>query len=248
LYNRADLLIVPSKGVKKLLIKEFKIKIPIKVIPNPIDTKLINQYRVEELDNEKERDIFKNQVFLCVGRFNHVKNHKNTIKIFSKYLKSTDSDSQLVFLGEGELLSECKNYTKEIGLEDRIHFLGFKNNVYKYMSKSYAMLLNSKWESFGNVIIEAFACGCPVISTDIPVGPREIFKDKLLPSKKEEWYEEYDCGLLIKAQSEQAYVKSLKIASNDERWSEKRKLASEISLKYSLDNICDEYKNIFLEY
>ena len=48
---------------------------------------------------------------------------------------------------------------------------GFMPNPYAYMARSGVFVLSSAWEGFGNVLVEALACGCPVVSTDCPYGP-----------------------------------------------------------------------------
>ena len=52
--------------------------------------------------------------------------------------------------------------------------MGFMPNPYAYMARARVFALSSAWEGFGNVLVEALACGCPVVSTDCPYGPSEI--------------------------------------------------------------------------
>jgi len=62
-------------------------------------------------------------------------------------------------------------------LKDKIEFLGFDNNPFKYLSKASVFVLSSEYEGLPGVLIQAMACGCQVVSTDCPSGPREILEN-----------------------------------------------------------------------
>ena len=70
-----------------------------------------------------------------------------------------------------------KKFSNELGLNNKVLFLGFKDNPYKYMRIADVFVLSSKWEGFGNVIVEAMASGTPVISTNCNSGPSEIINN-----------------------------------------------------------------------
>ena len=61
-----------------------------------------------------------------------------------------------------------------LGVASDLCLLGFMPNPYAYMARARIFALSSAWEGFGNVLVEALACGCPVVSTDCPHGPAEI--------------------------------------------------------------------------
>ena len=71
---------------------------------------------------------------------------------------------------------------KKLRLEERVDFPGFMENPYAFLAKAELSVLSSRNEALPTVLIEAMACGCPVVSTDCPFGPREILKGGRLGS------------------------------------------------------------------
>lgn len=80
----------------------------------------------------------------------------------------------LWIVGEGSKRVDLEQKIKQLNLLDSVRLLGFKSNPYKYMAAAQVFVLSSLWEGFGNVVVEAMACGTPVIATDCPHGPSEI--------------------------------------------------------------------------
>jgi glycosyltransferase involved in cell wall biosynthesis len=76
--------------------------------------------------------------------------------------------------GEGPQRAELQALIDALGLSARAHLPGQRANPYAYMQRARVFALASRFEGFGNVLVEAMACGAPVVSTDCPVGPREI--------------------------------------------------------------------------
>jgi glycosyltransferase involved in cell wall biosynthesis len=74
---------------------------------------------------------------------------------------------------------------RELGIGDEVDFPGFVDNPYPWMAGASVFVLSSAWEGSPGVLIEAMACGCPVVSTDCPSGPDEILQHgtygKLVP-------------------------------------------------------------------
>lgn len=84
---------------------------------------------------------------------------------------------RLIILGEGQLRSVLTRQAVELGVQDIVDFHGHVDNPFAFMRKANLFVLSANYEGFANVVAEALACGCPVVSTDAPSGPREILAD-----------------------------------------------------------------------
>ena len=85
--------------------------------------------------------------------------------------------ARMAILGEGKDRGTLEKLAKELGISDKVAFLGFQKNPFKYMKRATVFVLSSLHEGFGNVLVEAMACGTPVISTNCKSGPSEIIED-----------------------------------------------------------------------
>ncbi len=169
LYKRTDMLITPSEGVKSQLIGNFKIKDNlIRVIPNPLDLEEIRKLYQEEID-------IKDPYFLYVGRLHEQKNIPLLLKAFRELQRE---NIKLLLIGEGQERDYLTNLARKLQIMEKVIFKGFQNNPYKYMNKAICLVLPSNFEAFPNVLIEAMATGCPVVSTDCSFGPSEIIENE----------------------------------------------------------------------
>ncbi|MHC4393793.1 MAG: glycosyltransferase [Planctomycetota bacterium] len=80
----------------------------------------------------------------------------------------------LVLVGDGSQRGALERLSRELGVADRVHLLGFIDNPFPVIRGAELFALSSDQEGFGNVLVEALACGTPVVSTDCPSGPAEI--------------------------------------------------------------------------
>jgi len=114
-------------------------------------------------------------VILAVGRLSHEKNFALLIKAFAKI--RTQCKAKLMIIGEGPEREALQQLINNLGINDDVALVGFQKNPYAYMSRTAALVLSSNYEGLSNVLIEALACGSPVISTDCKSGSREILAD-----------------------------------------------------------------------
>ncbi len=91
------------------------------------------------------------------------KNHHGLLRIF-KLVMDKIGNVQLLIIGKGKLEAELKHYAHELGIENRVHFLGSRTDVLEIMKFSTALLLPSKIEGLPGVILEAMYACCPVVA------------------------------------------------------------------------------------
>ncbi len=114
-------------------------------------------------------------VFLGVGRLAPEKGWDDLLKAF--FLLRRQRPARLIILGEGGQRGQLEKEIRLLGLEEDVQMPGFAENPYAYMGRCDALLVSSWWEALPGALIEAMACGCPVVATDAPGGIREILGD-----------------------------------------------------------------------
>ena len=156
--------------IGKNLFKEEKIEI----LSDPIID--MAEYRVKKrkiFNNEK----LKNKKYLIgIGRLTKQKNFGLLINFFKK-ISDLYPNLNLVIIGEGEKESELKQLSAKFKDNQKIHFTGYQNNVFKYLLNAECFILTSLWEDPGFVLVEAALTNLPIISSKCPNGPEEIIKD-----------------------------------------------------------------------
>jgi glycosyltransferase involved in cell wall biosynthesis len=147
----------------------------IATVYNPVITPELTAMASEPLDHPyfqpKEAP-----VVLCAGRMTEQKDFATLLQAFARVRRQTVC--KLILLGNhGRDYADLRSQIDDLGLANDVDMPGFDANPYRYMSRSDVYVLSSRWEGFGNVLVEALAVGLPVVSTDCPVGPREILQD-----------------------------------------------------------------------
>ena len=148
--------------------------ISIEVIFNPIINERIIQ-RANEPNNHPWFNPKTVPVIIAIGRLSEQKNFSLLLQSFAKVLESTKA--RLIIFGEGPLRSDLENLVKELNLQDAVLLPGVVANPYNYLNNADLFVLSSNYEGLPNALVEALACGCPVVSTDCQSGPREILDD-----------------------------------------------------------------------
>ncbi len=144
----------------------------ISVIPNPVVTPALGEQARSRVDHPWFGDP-RTPVVLTAGRLDiSAKDQPTLLKAFADVLRSRPA--RLVVLGEGPDLNRLTALARELDIRAHVDFVGFRPNPFAYVAKARVFVLSSIHEGLPTVLIEAMACGTPVVSTDCPSGPREI--------------------------------------------------------------------------
>jgi glycosyltransferase involved in cell wall biosynthesis len=174
LYRHADCCVCVSNGVRDDLI-DNGILTPeqARVIYNPIF--------VADVDAPAPHPWFHDErgpIILGAGSFLTLKDFETLLRAFS-ILHRTRPTARLVLLGEGSHRKNLEKIVGDLNLRECVSLPGFFPNPAPYMAKASVFVLSSRREGFGNVLVEAMACGVNVVSTNCPSGPAEILDNGL---------------------------------------------------------------------
>lgn len=199
-----------------------------RVVYNPVvDQTLLAKSR-EELSHpwfDREDDV---PTLLGVGRLGPQKNFALLIRAFAAL--SRHRNARLVILGSGEERDELARLARRLGVQNRVDFVGFVENPYKYMARASLTVMSSNFEGLPSVLVEALACGCPVVSTDCPSGPREILEDG-------KW------GRLVPVGNQEALTEAMAQSLDEDHDPERLRRRA---MDFSVENAVDEYLRLLL--
>jgi len=175
IYRRADGICTVSEGASLDLAKFARIPAHrINTIYNPFDLNSIEGKALQPLAHPWF-SVGQPPVIIAIGRLNEAKDFPVLIRAFSRLRKSRPA--RLIILGEGELRAALEEQAAECGLsQDEVQMPGFVDNPYAYLARCALFVLSSRREGLPGSLIEAMACGAPVVSTDCPSGPVEILE------------------------------------------------------------------------
>lgn len=162
-----------SNGVAKDLRDELRLNCPIEVVHNPIITPLFHQLAKEPLSWPWENRSL--PTIIWVGRLAPEKRLDVLVDAFA--LMQRSSPARLLIVGGGGMRESVCARIAALGIEDRCRLVGFVDNPLPLVRESQLLVLCSDYEGFGNVLVEAMACGTDVVATDCPYGPSEILEE-----------------------------------------------------------------------
>ena len=164
-----------SDGARKDLISLLGDITKTTTIYNPCDATWI-QSKASQKPHIEQFGLIDKHYMIHVASFDTMKGHRDLLQAYAE----TERKLPLVLVGKGKLEAEIKALAFELNISNHVKFLGFQTNPYPIIASAALMVLTSKFEGFGYVIVEAQALGVPVISTDCPFGPRELLPVKNL--------------------------------------------------------------------
>ncbi|MFT4693834.1 MAG: glycosyltransferase involved in cell wall biosynthesis [Francisella sp.] len=162
MYKRYSVIGCITLATKEALENHIGNKYPYVVIPNGVNVKKIREstsYNKEYLGFDCE-----DMLIGMFSRFSEAKDHATLVRA----MNLLPDNYKLLLVGDGELRKDIENMVNDLGIGDRVKFLGFRNDVYSIMKACDVVVQSSHWEGFGLVVVEAMACGRPVVVSNIP--------------------------------------------------------------------------------
>ena len=197
ILKKADYIVTVSEGVRADLIENFGISDSFsKTIYNSCDIVAIQQDCTDLTEYRIMEDKLPKKYICSMGSFRLAKGHWHLIKAFACVAERIP-EYKLVILGDGQYRDKYKVLIDNLGIADRVILPGFSNPPFSIISKSSLFVFSSVFEGFGHSIIEAIACGVPVLSTDCDYGAREILAPNTYFKEKAKTFEECDYGYLL---------------------------------------------------
>lgn len=233
LYKKSDLIISNSYGNAKDLINNFEVSpSKIKVIQNPID--------LQKIDTINARDLFfDSQIFnmISVGRLDEGKNHQLLINAIHQIQNPA---MRLYIFGFGDLQQELEGIIDQLQLKDQVILMGFNPNPYQFLKAADLFVFGSNHEGFPNVLLEAMACGLPILSTNCQSGPSEIME--LKTEKNDLMITDY--GILVPIKNVNLMVKGMNYFINNKSYAQNCKINSLKRVKdFGKNRILEKYIN-----
>lgn len=219
-YNKLDRIVAVSNGAKENISKYLNDKNRNKVecIYNPIKINEIKEKAEEELVEKIEKPFI-----IGIGRLERQKNFILLIKAY-RILLDRGIKHNLIILGQGSQKEYLVNEVKKLDMEEKVKFLGFKENPYKYLNQADVFIQSSIYEGLPTVLIEALVLNVPVVATNCPDGAKEILDNGKY-------------GLLVKMNDEKALADAIEKILNDRDLQRKYKIKS----KDGINRFDDKY-------
>ena len=163
-----------SNYLKEKTVEDFEIERAIEVIPNFVNCDVYTPYRDEAIREEARRRLAApgEAILIHLSNFRPVKRVVDVVKVFARVAERVPA--RLVLVGDGPDRSAAEWLAHDLGINDKIHFLGKQDRVNELLPLADVMLMPSQLESFGLAALEAMACRVPTIATRVGGVPELI--------------------------------------------------------------------------
>ncbi len=228
-YRRAVVVVALSEGVRMELLEYYRLK-PERVvmIHNPVDVDAFHS-RASGRAHPWQGN---GPMVVAAGRLVRAKGFDILLRAFA-YMST--ANTRLAILGEGPDREALATLAGELGLTNRILMPGHVADPGPWYAHAAAFVLSSRWEGFGHVLVEAMACGAPVVAFDCPHGPADIIEDG-------------HTGLLVPPQDVHALAESLyRLIGNQEFAGRLRVAGQRAARRFSAPVIARTYATLFDE-
>jgi N-acetyl-alpha-D-glucosaminyl L-malate synthase BshA len=218
-----------SRFLKEKTLTNYDIDKDIQVIPNFIDTKLFKPD--SDCSFRKKISAKGEKILVHTSNFRQVKRVTDAIKIFDIVQK--EIPSKLILIGDGPDRSECERLVRQLGLGNKVKFLGKQDGLVEILNASDVFLIPSQSESFGLAALEAMACGIPVVSSSVG-GLPELIKHN-------------ECGYIAEIGDIERMTKYvIELLTNEKRYSIFSQNARERAIrKFDIDKVVPHYEEYY---
>ncbi len=173
LYPRADAIVCPARAVAEDLATRFGTpRGRLHHIPNPIDVEAIRRQAESGSSPLSEGGLH----LVAMGRLAPQKAFGKLLEAF-RLIGLARPDAHLWILGEGPERAVLEATALRLGISDRVHLPGFVANPFPWLRRAAVFVQSSEFEGLPNALLEALACGVPVVAVDEPGGTREILEE-----------------------------------------------------------------------
>lgn len=233
-YPRARHVIAVSDGVAQDLEQNFSVRsTSVSVISNPVDHVLI-----AAMGAECPALAIKGEYIVAAGRLVPNKNFAMLIQAFAQ----SGLPGSLVILGEGPMRPTLEAQVRDLGLAGRVHLPGFVGNPFAMLKQATLFALSSNAEGFPNGLVEAMACGLPVVAANCASGPAEILLNR--PRETVHGIVQCSAGAVVPTNDPFAFADALRAVHDPGMRSARGSAALDLSRQFSVERTAGRYWEI----